>query len=156
MKSYAVYNNGDVPNLVRLLLILIVSIVAAMTVVTHVAQITGVPFSTYAVIGICVSATVAALVLWGEGSKHLFLAVTMQRGTVLVVLACALMGSVLSLVCHRPNLDDVYYITNAVYYVEHADEPMGFKVPLLGFRRARICFFGRCANTFLWRTVFWR
>ncbi len=131
MKSYAVHNKGDVPKLVRLLLILVVSIGAAMTVVTHVAQISGVSFSAYAVIGICVSATVATLVLWSGASKHLFLAVTMRNGTALVVLACALMGAALTLVSYRPSMDDAYYVPNAVYYLEHVNEPMSFKVHFL-------------------------
>jgi hypothetical protein len=38
------------------------------------------------------------------------------------------MGTCLSLASYRPNIDDAHYVPNTVYYIEHPNEAMGFKI----------------------------
>jgi len=67
-------------------------------------------------------------VLWNEISKEVFAAVISQRPVVLALLTCCLLSALLCLVSHRPDQDDFAYVPNVIYYLEHPDEPMGFKV----------------------------
>jgi hypothetical protein len=113
---------------VKIFLVLIVSVAAVLTVLTHIAQISGMPFSTYAIIGTCVAVIVAGYVLWREFSKQALVAVTAHRMQALSLLACCMFGGLLSLVSHRHAFDDFLYIPNAIYYLEHPKEPMDFKV----------------------------
>jgi len=114
--------------LVRALLVAVMAVAASLTVLTHSAQIGGIPFSIYALIGTCAAIIVATFVLWGEISKPVLLAAIKQRTAVLLLLACGLMGTCLSLVSYRPSQDDAHYVPNTVYYIEHPNEPMGFKI----------------------------
>lgn len=69
--------------LVRALLVAVMAVAASLTVLTHSAQIGGMPFSIYALIGTCAAIIVATFVLWGEISKHVLLALAKQRTAVL-------------------------------------------------------------------------
>lgn len=131
MKSHTVCNGGDLPRLVRLLLILVVSIGAALTVVTHIAQLGGVSFSAYSIAGLCAAVIVPVLVLRGEVSRDVFLAVRKAASAALWLLLCALGGALLSLSCYRPDPDDADYVPNVVYCLEHPDEPMDFYIHYL-------------------------
>ena len=128
MKPNSVNNEQELFVLVRLLLILTASIGAVLTVVTHVAQMSRMPFSTYAIVSASACAVVAIILLWTRTSSGAFLAVTVQRRTALALLICGLMGALLSLASHRPNSDDAYYVSNVVHYLAHPEKPMGFDI----------------------------
>lgn len=101
---------------------------ASLTVLTHSAQIGGMSFSIYALVGTCAAIIVTTFVLWCEIPKHALSVLAKQRTATLGLLVCGLMGTCLSLASFRPNIDDAHYVPNAVYYVEHPYEPMGFKI----------------------------
>ena len=65
MKPNSVNDDQELFVLVHLLLILMVSVGAVLTVVTHVAQMSGIPFSVYAIINAsaCMVVTIV-LLLW--------------------------------------------------------------------------------------------
>jgi hypothetical protein len=107
------------------------SIGASFTVVTHISQISGIIFSRYSIICVLTAGIVAVLLTWREISKNAFQVVTMQWGLTLVLLLCGIWGGILSLICHRPDLDDSHYIPNVVYYLEHPSAPMGFDIHYL-------------------------
>lgn len=131
MKSHTVRNDGGLVKLVRLLLILVVSIGAALTVVTHIAQIGGISFSAYSISGLCAAVIVPVLVLWGEVSRDIFLTVRKAPSAALWLLLCALGGAALTLMSYRPCIDDADYVPNVIYCLEHPDESMDFYIHYL-------------------------
>jgi hypothetical protein len=131
VKSDTVRNDGDLVKLVRLLLILVVCIGAALTVVTHIAQLGGISFSAYSIAGLCAAVIVSVLVLWGEVSRDVFLTVRKTPSAALWLLLCAVGGALLSLACYRPDPDDADYVPNVIYYLEHPGEPMDFYIHYL-------------------------
>ncbi len=131
MKSHTVGNDGDLANLVRLLLILVVSIGAALTVVTHIAQIGGMSFYLYCIVGTCVAVVAPVLILRGEVSRDVFLTVRKAPSPALWLLLCAVGGAALTLVSYRPCHDDADYVPNVIYSLEHPDEPMDYYIHYL-------------------------
>ncbi len=119
-------------SLVRDLIVAVISVAAVLTIVTHIAQIIGLSFRAYAVIGLCISLVTVALMLLTAASRNALKSLTAaalhNRVAAAALLACCLMGSMLSLACYRPHSDDCHYVPNAVYHLEHPAEPMGFKV----------------------------
>ena len=117
------------PNLTkpaRAFFLLIMAVAASLTVVTHIAQVSGMAFSTYAIIGVCVAMLTAVAVLWSEISKDIFRAIASRPMVASSLLMCCLTGGLLSLASHRPDTDDSLYVPNVIYYLAHPDEPMGF------------------------------
>lgn len=131
MKANLIDHDSGLPDLVRLLLITVVSIGAALTVVTHVAQICGTPFYLYCIVGTCVAVAAPVLILRGEVSKDVFLTVRKAPATALWLLFFALGGAALTLVSYRPSHDDADYVPNVIYCLEHPDEPMDFYIHYL-------------------------
>ncbi len=114
--------------LVRMFLVLIMSVAAALTVLTHIAQITGISFRVYAIIGTCITIIVTGCILWRELSKQIIKTVTAHPGPAAALAGCSLLGALLCLVSHRFDFDDFYYVPNVVYYLEHPTEAMGFLI----------------------------
>lgn len=118
-------------NLVKTFLITIMSVAAALTVITHISQICGIPFYLYAIIGSCASILVIFLVLRNEFSKELLGAVASHPATAFALLACCLLSVSLCLVSHRYDSDDADYVPNMIYYMEHPKAPMDFTIHYL-------------------------
>jgi len=118
----------QLPDLVKIFLVLVMSVAASLTVLTHIAQISGMRFRVYAITGVCVAIVTAGLVLWRELSKQILKVVTAHPMSVLALLVCSVLGGLLCLVSHRFALDDSYYVPNVIYYLENPSEPMGFLI----------------------------
>lgn len=118
-------------NLVKTFLVTIVCVAAALTVITHISQICGIPFYFYAIIGTCVSIIVIFIVLRSEISKEVLAAAISQRPVVLALLTCCLLSVSLCLASHRYDSDDSDYVPNMIYYMEHPKEAMDFKIHYL-------------------------
>jgi len=136
-------------DLVRAVVLAIMAGAAVLTVLTSIAQICGMRFSTYAIIGAAAAIVVAALVLWSEISRRFLRVVTARPGAAAALLGCSLLGGVLALTSHRSDLDDCAYVPNVIYYLEHPAEPMGFKIhfidsgsdePFMSYHRCAIAF----------------
>jgi len=115
-------------DLVKIFLVLIMSVAAVLTVLTHIAQISRMPFYIYAITGVCLAIVTAGLVLWRELSKQIVKTVTAHPWPAVALAGCSLLGVLLCLVSHRHALDDSYYVPNVVYYLEHPTEAMGFLI----------------------------
>jgi len=118
---------SELANLARILLILVMAVAAVLTVLTHIAQITGISFSLYATVGVCATTIALCLVFWKENIKQAFGPVIARPMVAVSLLACCLLGSLLSLVSHRFDPDDSLYVPNVIYYLEHPAEPMSFE-----------------------------
>jgi hypothetical protein len=113
---------------VKIFLVLAMSVAAVLTVLTHIAQISRMPFYIYAITGMCLAIVTAGLVLWRELSKQILKTVTAHPWPAMALAGCSLLGALLCLVSHRHALDDSYYVPNVVYYLEHPTETMGFLI----------------------------
>jgi hypothetical protein len=126
------------------LLLWLLGVLAALTVLTHAAQLIHVSFSAYASL-----AAVVTLVMTGSWA---FLAKGRSRTgctgdswALGVVVALGLLGGALALAINRPDADDYYYVPNAVYFLQHPREPMGFDIHFLDGG-------GRPLSSFFWGT----
>jgi hypothetical protein len=117
--------------LVKLLLVTIVCVAAALTVITHISQICGIPFYLYAIIGTCFSVIVIFLVLRNNIPKEKFAVLFSQQPVVLALLLCCLLSVALCLFSLRYDSDDADYVPNMIYYMEHPGAPMDFKIHYL-------------------------
>jgi len=114
----------------QLLLFVATFLLALLTVAVHVAQIAAIPFRTLSVVSLLLTLVVAIFVIWTARGR--LRGVRRQdRGVVLLVALLALAGAALALASHRPSFDDFYYVPNAVYYLQHPDQPLGFVVHFL-------------------------
>ncbi|MHC4728510.1 MAG: DUF6077 domain-containing protein [Planctomycetota bacterium] len=113
---------------VKIFLVLIMSVAAVLTVLTHIAQISRMPFYIYAITGVCLAIITAGLVLWRELSKQIIKTVTAHPWPAVALAGCSLLAALLCLVSHRHAFDDSYYVPNVVYYLEHPTEAMGFLI----------------------------
>jgi len=121
-------NQLRLPDLARDCLILVITVAAALTVLTHIAQVLGIPFSTYVIIAVGAALLLTIGVLWNNNIKAVRSIVSAHPAVVLTLLMCCLMSSLVCLASHRPDMDDSYYVPNVVYYLEHPDEEMGFNI----------------------------
>lgn len=124
-------NEPHLADLVKTFLVLIFAVMAALTVLTHIAQIIGLPFFLYALIGLFVSAIAAIAVLLNEPLKKFLPLVKTNKSACIVLVPCFLIAGFFSAILYRPDLDDIHYVPNVVYYLEHPHEPMGFAIHFL-------------------------
>lgn len=120
--------NPQLTDLVRIFLVLIMSVAASLTVLTHIAQITGISFRVYAIIGTCITIIVSGCILWRELSKQVIKTVAAHPGSAAALAGCSLLAALVCLVSYRFDFDDFYYVPNVVYYLEHPTEAMGFLI----------------------------
>lgn len=116
--------------LVELILGYVLGVLAAFTLLTHLSQVLGIPFQVYVVVGILL----AALLLVATARpayRQLKQAQRPDRKALLLLIGVGVLCSILALVNHRRDADDYYYTPNAIYMLEHSDEPMGFEVHFL-------------------------
>jgi hypothetical protein len=113
-------------------LCLVLCVMAALTVLTHSAQIGGLSFRHYAWLGAAISLCLIVAALWKAAQvmrRTGFLNDLKSDGAAAMgLLAACVAGTLLGIFCYRTDTDDAYYAANAVYYYEHPDEPMGFKI----------------------------
>lgn len=131
MKANLTGDELGLSDLVRLLLITVVSIGAALTVVTHIAQMAGMSFSAYSIAGLCAAVIVPVFVLRSKISRDVFLTVRKAPSAALWLLLFSLGAAVLTLVSYRSSVDDADYVPNVIYCLEHPDEPMDFYIHYL-------------------------
>jgi hypothetical protein len=124
-------NEPNLADLVGVLLVLIFAVMACLTVLTHIAQIIGLPFFLYAVIGLFVSIIAITAVLLNEPLKKLFPLVKTNKSACMVLVLCSVIAGFFSAILYRPDLDDIHYVPNVVYYLENPHEPMGFVIHFL-------------------------
>lgn len=100
---------------------------AVATPVTHVAQLGGMGFDTYALMVVAASAIVGLGVLaWHVRAARA--APPDDVGWTLGLFGMAVAGACLAIFSYRADLDDVNYVPNAVHYVAQPATPMGFEV----------------------------
>lgn len=115
------------PELVKWWLLIVFSAMGLLTLTTHLAQLIGISFSTYAffcALAVVVSITVCSRPKLGK----LFGQVRKQYPkTTAALLLCSLSFGLLALTAYSPDLDDAIYVPNVVYYLENPAEPMDFR-----------------------------
>jgi hypothetical protein len=121
-------NKPHLADLVKVLLVLIFAVMACLTILTHIAQIIGLPFYLYCIIGLFVSITAVAAMLLNEPLKKHFLLVKTNKSACMVLVLCSVISGSFSAILYRPDLDDIYYVPNVVYCLENPREPMGFVI----------------------------
>ena len=85
---------------------------AAVTVWTHLCQVTGITFSTYSLVGLVTMVLVTLGVGWhGRPGANL------PGGPTLALVGLAVIAAGLCLFGYRPDLDDVNYVPNIVHYL---------------------------------------
>ncbi|MFA5251050.1 MAG: hypothetical protein WC454_00490 [Phycisphaerae bacterium] len=127
----ALSNEPHLADLVRVILVLTFAVMASLTVLTHIAQIIGLPFFLYAVIGLFVSVIAAIAVLLNEPLKKFFPLVKANKSACMVLVLCSVIAGFFSAISYRSDLDDIHYVPNVVYYLENPHEPMGFAIHFL-------------------------
>lgn len=94
---------------------------------TFIAQLTGMSFNLYSIIGsllIFVSAAYAVKIFIDD-----YRTVQAHDVKILILLLClGLLGLMLALLTNKPNLDDFMYVPNAVYFLQNPEKPMDFLV----------------------------
>lgn len=116
--------------LATLLFCLTTAIFAALTILTHISQIIHLSFNLYSRIALGICFVVAMLWLLISRDKTTKIN-TIDKKNVLFLLTLGLAGSTISLIAHRPDSDDYYYIPNAVFYIQNPNALMGFEVRYL-------------------------
>ena len=114
----------------KLLLLWLFAVAASLTTFTHVAQLTHLDFTAYAFIALLLALAVTA-VAYFTLRRAFTSAPHLDRATALLLIAVCLIGMLLALIINRPNVDDYYYVPNAVYYAQHPSAAMGFEVHFL-------------------------
>jgi hypothetical protein len=106
------------------------ALIAGLTILTHLAQILHLAFKTYffAALGVClVAGFFSGFLIKKHGAK-----ITSRDLLILLFLAgMGVAGSGIALLANRPDPDDYYYLPNAVYFMQHPDAPMGFRIQYL-------------------------
>lgn len=99
-------------------ILLPISALAAITVVTHMAQLFELPFRSYAYLAVFTAALFAVPTAsrLGMGLARLC-PEDRRRGVGLLLLG--MVGATLAIVSHQPDRDDSYYLANARYFLEH-------------------------------------
>ncbi|MFC1572605.1 DUF6077 domain-containing protein [Candidatus Eisenbacteria bacterium] len=117
--------------LARLFLLLLLVPAALLTFWTHIAQLCAITFSIYAVVAVGLIVLAACVILW----MHVLRGLPSRLGDEIIpgvtLVLFGLLGAMLSLFTHRPDLDDIHYLPNVVYYLENPSAPMGFDIHFL-------------------------
>ncbi len=111
----------------KIILFTFISLLASLTVFTHVAQVWHLTFENYALYGL----RIALIVLFGSVilfRKWLSKITVNDQGVLLFVLAICVIGASLSLILHRPDTDDFFYVPNPVYYLQNPQVRMSFDI----------------------------
>jgi len=112
---------------IRVLFFVFAAALAAVTAWTHLSQVMGISFRVYCIIGLgLIAASIAATVYyqlprWREAPRT-------ETKTLLLIAVMVLIAGVLTLASHRPDADDLNYVPNMIYYLEHPDAAMSFEV----------------------------
>lgn len=114
----------------RVALFWLLGVSASVTVLTHLAQLLSIPFRIYASSALIVALFISLVVLIAS-THHSFSVAVHDTKVLRFVLILAVAGAVLALVINRPDADDYYYVPNAVYYLQHPADPMGFDIHYL-------------------------
>ncbi len=106
-----------------------VGVLASLTVLTHVAQIAGATFRTYAYLCVPISLLVLVAIIFLRRASF---EASQPRDylNLGLVLLIAVIGAALAVSIHRIGRispDEYYYAANPVYYTQHADSAMGFE-----------------------------
>ncbi len=116
--------------IVRLLLFVAVSTFAALTVVTHVAQLLELRFSTYTIL-VVITLIAAAAGALGWSLKRWVPVRVASLNASLLLLVLAVGCAYIAVAQYRPSGDDRLYLPNAVYHLEHPNEPLDLQVHFL-------------------------
>ncbi len=121
---------------VQLLIFSFTGALAGVTILTHVAQLAGIAFRSYALAAVAIG--IAAPVLCCTLSPPQFARMRVRDPKVLLlVLILGACGASLASVANRVALDDFYYVPNAVYYLHNPNALMDFDIHYLYSAGAR-------------------
>lgn len=112
---------------VKIILFTFTSLFASLTIFTHIAQVINLQFEKY----LLFSPIIALATLIGVGiiSRKWISQITVKdRGVLLWLLGISIIGASLSLILHRPDSDDFFYIPNIIYYLQNPTAKMGFDI----------------------------
>jgi len=117
-------------SILYLLFYLAAAILSMLTLLTHIAQIINMPFDLYyrTGLGAIVVVITSWFIIFGIQAKRICFH---NMGNLFLLLALGLACSVISLILHRPDADDYYYIPNAIFYVQNRDALMGYRIHYL-------------------------
>ena len=112
---------------VKIILFTFTSLLASLTIFTHIAQISSLQFEKY----LLFSPVIALITLIGVAivsRKWISQINVKDRDVLLFILLISLIGAILSLIIHRSDSDDFYYIPNIIYYLQNPTAKMGFDI----------------------------
>lgn len=106
------------------------ALMAALTVLTHLAQMVNLSFQLYATIALGISLITVAV--WLLFFKHWTAQISKyDTKALLVLVGLGVIGSLISLIVNRPDDDDFYYVPNAIFYLQNPKAVMGFNIHYL-------------------------
>ena len=108
------------------------SILACTTILTHIAQISGIPFKTYAYTTLVFILVVSGLA-WNFFQGQLKNALRYDTGTLSFLAILSAGGAFIASFFNtsKINYDLFYYVPNAVYHLQNPDLPMDFAIHFL-------------------------
>ncbi|SEF38876.1 hypothetical protein SAMN05216403_10112 [Nitrosospira multiformis ATCC 25196] len=116
---------------VKSVLFWLVAILASMTILTHIAQVSGITFKIYARLGLFLTLGMS-LLAWNFFRRQYGQRVLQDLGTLSFLILTGLGGAFISSFFHtgagKVSFDLFYYVPNAVYYLQNPDLPMGFAI----------------------------
>ena len=113
----------------RVILLFMVAVLGIQAPLVTVAQFWGFTFHTYVIISMLLSIACVSFVL--RKNTRVGRLIIRDYGALLGLLGLSFLGMILALSTNRPDTDDYYYTANAVYFLDHPDEPMDFELHFL-------------------------
>lgn len=104
------------------------------TLVTHAAQFLGLDFEVYAKLVICCLLLAGLGCVWSLRLSSVETnspKASLSNASRILLLFASLFSAYVSVSVNRPDLDDFYYLPNAVYAMQHSDEGMSFDIHYL-------------------------
>jgi len=119
---------------VKSVLFWLVALLASMTILTHIAQASGITFKTYAYFGLVLMLGMS-LLAWIFSRRQYGQVVRRDLATLSLLILTGLGGAFISSFFHtgaeKVSFDLFYYVPNAVYHLQNPDLPMGFAIHFL-------------------------
>ena len=113
--------------IIEIIMFIFFGILASFTIATHISQIMGLSFQTYSYFAILLSTVpiIIGLIYAKDLIDH---TVTKDTNALVLIFGVSLVVATLGLISHSSGSDQFFYVPNAVYMLNHPEEPMSFNV----------------------------
>ena len=113
--------------IIETLMFIFFGILASFTIATHISQVIGLSFQVYSYLAILMS--IVPIFFSLTYAKYLLDdTVTKDTNALLVIFIVSLVVGTLGLISNSSATDQLFYAPNAIYMLNHPDEPMSFDV----------------------------